>query len=386
MYTFAEPTEWWLDYTPRPFGAGGHRRYATPSSGWNAGCNELCLQAVLTWLQTEYGGRAQSWLNARALPALWEIVNGFAITMGALRLVLIPSENMGTEALEVPQEWVDIPSWSADYYLAVQVNGDDNWLRVWGYATHAEVKTLANYDASDRTYNLAALHLTRDLATLAATWQWCPNAPTKAAIAPLPQLANTQAGQLVQRLGDAAWPRLAVPFTLWAALIESAEGRQRLYAQRLRMAAGTRLTDWLRGEVAAAWQDLSAVLSPRQLEATWRSARLTDVQHLSFETSRVKALEFGDRPGVEQVALLVGVAPLNDTEVSIGIQIGPVGDHATLPNDVQLRLLNAAGSEVGQASATIMETIQLQFTGERGEQFSVEVTCGDRSITESFEI
>jgi len=24
----------------------------------------------------------------------------------------------------VPQEWVDIPEWAADYYLAVQVNPD----------------------------------------------------------------------------------------------------------------------------------------------------------------------------------------------------------------------------------------------------------------------
>jgi len=31
----------------------------------------------------------------------------------------------------VPQEWVDIPEWAADYYLAVQVNPDSGWLRIW---------------------------------------------------------------------------------------------------------------------------------------------------------------------------------------------------------------------------------------------------------------
>lgn len=392
MYTFAEPTEWWLDCSSLTLATPGRSPQATPSSGWNADGNERCLQAVLTWLQTEYAPQATGWLDASALPALWEIVNGVAIVIGTQRLVLIPSENMGIEALEVPQEWVDIPSWSADYYLALQINRDDNTIRGWGYATHAEVKTLASYDASDRTYTLAAHQLTRDLATLTATWQWCPNAPTKAAIAPLPELANAQADQLMQRLGAATWPRLAVPFRLWGALIESAAGRQRLYEQRLGQqrwpSLRVRLTDWWHGAVATGWQELAAVLSPRQLESTWRSARSrpTDPPNLSSEVSRIKVLEFGDRPGVEQVALLVGVAPLNDIEVSIGIQIGPVGHHPTLPNDVQLRLLNAVGTEVGQASATITETIQLQFTGERGEQFSVEVACGDRSITESFEI
>ena len=35
--------------------------------------------------------------------------------------MLIPSEAIDDSELEVPQEWVDIPSWAADYYLAVQI-------------------------------------------------------------------------------------------------------------------------------------------------------------------------------------------------------------------------------------------------------------------------
>ncbi|PSO81051.1 MAG: hypothetical protein BRC41_15925 [Cyanobacteria bacterium QH_9_48_43] len=51
-----------------------------------------------------------------ALPSFWEVVNGTAIALSGVRLVLIPSEAADLSELRVPQEWVDIPSWGGDYY------------------------------------------------------------------------------------------------------------------------------------------------------------------------------------------------------------------------------------------------------------------------------
>ena len=65
---------------------------------------------------------------------LWEFVTGFALNLGKSRLVIIPSETIDTDEFSVPQEWVDIPELAADYYLAVQVNFEDRWLRVWGFS------------------------------------------------------------------------------------------------------------------------------------------------------------------------------------------------------------------------------------------------------------
>lgn len=72
------------------------------------------------------------------LSSIWEVVNGTAIGIGETRIVLIP-EAMDTDEYEVQAEWVDIPSWAADYYLAVQVNSEDCWLRIWGYTTHKKL-------------------------------------------------------------------------------------------------------------------------------------------------------------------------------------------------------------------------------------------------------
>ncbi|TAG39467.1 MAG: DUF1822 family protein, partial [Oscillatoriales cyanobacterium] len=68
---------------------------------------------------------------------MWEVVNGTAFQIGETRLILIPSDETELEEFCVPQEWVDIPNWSADYYLPVQVNldGDDGecWIELCGF-------------------------------------------------------------------------------------------------------------------------------------------------------------------------------------------------------------------------------------------------------------
>ncbi|MBW4473825.1 MAG: DUF1822 family protein [Stenomitos rutilans HA7619-LM2] len=394
-FTFTEPTEWWLEVAPTRAEWQQNQHHSTLNRSWAAYTNLLCLTAILSWIKTEYAPNASS-LSRAALDSHWEFVDGFTITAGTVRLAMIPTDETAGNELDVPQEWVDIPSWAADYYLATQVDVDTNTVRVWGYTTHQELKTQSRYDSGDRTYCFNAEDLTRDLSTLWVTIQFCQDAQTKAEVAPLAELSNAQAGNLIQRLGDASvvFPRLAVPFTLWGALIENEAWRQRLYQQRLTGKLQIRLSDWLQGRFTSVWQPMAAVLSPQQVETAWGAAargrsenRLTDQsRNAVFDISRVKVLDFGNPPNNDQVALLVGVSALDETDVSVGIKISPVGDRLQLPGAVQVRLLDERGNEVGQASAAITETIQLQFSGQPGERFSVEVTCDDQCVTETFEI
>lgn len=53
-----------------------------------------------------------------------------------------------------------IPLMLTFYYLAAQVKPDGEWVRIWGYTTHTELKSLAHYDSVDRTYCMDARHLT----------------------------------------------------------------------------------------------------------------------------------------------------------------------------------------------------------------------------------
>lgn len=230
IYRFADPTQLWLEFSTTQ--TQWQPQFSTPSSCWNAYLNRICLDAVLPWLR-EYAPQTLVWPNSTALPSFWELVNGTAIVMGTTRLVLIPSETIDL-SLRVPQEWVDIPGWAADYYLAVQVNPDQGWLRIWGYTTHQQLKTSGSYDPGDRTYCLEEDGLIQDLNVLWVARQLCPEEPTRGAIAPLPALPLVPAKNLLQRLGNSAIsaPRLAVPFELWGALLQHGGWRQRLSEQR----------------------------------------------------------------------------------------------------------------------------------------------------------
>ncbi|MBV9386644.1 MAG: DUF1822 family protein, partial [Chroococcidiopsidaceae cyanobacterium CP_BM_ER_R8_30] len=153
---FADPTQLWLEVsqTTQANAWQQSQSFRAPNCRWNTYLNLSCLNTFLPWLREEYEPGAAPWPNLAALPSFWGVVNGTAITLGTKRLVLVPTETIDLSELRVPQEWVDIPSWVADYYIAAQVNPDDGWVRIWGYTTHQQLKTSGSYDSGDRTYCL----------------------------------------------------------------------------------------------------------------------------------------------------------------------------------------------------------------------------------------
>lgn len=246
-FIFADPKQVWLE---SPLAPTEEYQFSTPSSRWNAILNSICLNTVLPWL-TEYAPQAKVEFNSAALPSFWELVNGTAIGMNTTRLVLIPSETIDPSELRVPQEWVDIPSWAADYYLAVQVS-DQGWVRIWGYTTHQQLKVKGHCDPSDRTYSLDEEDLILDLNVLWVARQLCPQEPTRGASTPLPALPLAQAENLLQRLGDPAisTPRLEVPFEFWGALLEHGGWRQRLYERRQGLPEQWSILQWLQAGIS----------------------------------------------------------------------------------------------------------------------------------------
>lgn len=224
--------------------------FSTLGAQWRARLNQLTLEAFLAWLQEER--TAKVWTSVATLPSFWEVVNGTAIECDDLRLVLMPTAAIDLRELRVPQEWVDIPGWSADYYVAVQVNPDAGWIRIWGYATHHHLKTKGTYAESDRTYCLDEDDLIQDIQVLWIARQLCPEEPLRAEVAPIPALQLPQANNLLERLGNPTviFPRLAVPFQLWAALVEHGGWRQRLYERRQGLSNSWSIPQWLESGIS----------------------------------------------------------------------------------------------------------------------------------------
>lgn len=266
------------------------------SSRWQNYLNQVALAVFLPWLQAEEDAKAKTQWQQSVQADIWEVVNGSAIAIKDAKLVLIPSEADDLGELRVPQEWIDLPSWIADYYLAVQVNVDAGYVRVWGYATHQQLKQ-GSFNHSDRTYSLTDEELIGDLNALWVARALCPDEVTQATIQPLAELAPSQADSLIERLGNPAQllPRLAVSFATWGALLQNPHWCRRLATTRRGIAQTTPVLQWLKQGLS----DLSTEFGWRQIELSLsadgaRSAATVDGVVSAFGLA--KKLAIADQP------------------------------------------------------------------------------------------
>ncbi|MBC7882858.1 MAG: DUF1822 family protein [Anaerolineae bacterium] len=251
-----DPNSWWLDIAPtfrEPTGS-----YSTPAARWNAFLNQAALKTLLPWLRKEYIPRLHPWPEGALMPTFWECCNGTAINNSQTRIVLIPSEAVDIDELRVPQEWVDIPNWVADFYLAVQVDVDGHRLRVWGYTTHKHLKECGEFDHSDRSYNLAESKLLKNLNAVWVAREFEVQEVLRSQPMALPALRKAEADHLLELLGTSELcnPRMEVSFARWGALLEHGGWRKRLYEKRVRQADQWSVVDWLTQGMSAMAQEV----------------------------------------------------------------------------------------------------------------------------------
>ncbi|WP_226585682.1 DUF1822 family protein [Microseira wollei] len=361
--------------------------YSNDSARWNAYLNQLCLSKLIHWFPENTEAEVKVFPSDKALPNFWEFVNGTAINIGEKRIVLIPSEANNTEEFCVTQEWVDIPSWAADYYLAVQIHPDDGWLRVWGYATHQQLKQPENYDRLARTYCLEGQDLIADLEVLWIALEL--GADEKALVKSLPILSTKEAEKLVQQLSrpSPCSPRLKINFEQWAAILSEPKSRQQLY--NLRNKKVVKLSNWLQNNfvntVQAGWQTIEALLAPEQqkLALRYRSSSVTEENTVR----QAKLIDLGVQLGNKSLVMLVALTADADDKVGIRVQVHPPEGEKHLPSYVRLALLESGEIRQEVQSRNLDNFIQLKrFKGIPGTSFSVQVALGDVSLTEEFEI
>ncbi|MBD2018822.1 DUF1822 family protein, partial [Leptolyngbya sp. FACHB-36] len=316
---------------------------------------------------------------------VWELLDGSAVTLGSRRLVLIPTEAMDRSEFRVPQEWIDIPAWVADYYLAVEVDADEQRLHIWGYTTHETLKTSGSYDANDRTYCLDGSRLIDDMTVFWVMQQLAPE-PTRVAVPSVAALSQVQAEELIQRLAPSIdLPRLQVPFEQWAGLLLQPAWRQRLteHRQGQRMEDRSQplvnLSQWLQEVFDAGWQAMETIVSPASLAFNFR--RDDDVPP---SIRRVKRIQLGGE--LPDVLLVVALAIESDSRRRIWVQLLPQERGATLPETLQLSLLSPTGDVLQSVQAgSDSSYIQLRrFKCAPGTQFRLGVAIADVSVMEAF--
>lgn len=330
--TFLPPSQLRLD-VPSSSSVHSALAFSTAGSRRRAILNQMACDAFLPWLRTEQGISAHVWPHTIALASIWELVDGTAITFGSTRMVLLPTLAMDGEEIRVPQEWVDLPVWQADYYLAVQVNPDEHWIQITGYTTHHRLKTIAQYDASDRTYSLTLDDLIQDLNILWLAQEFCPTEPLRVEVASLPHLPLAQANSLIERLGnpELIFPRLAVPFHLWGALLSHGGWRQRLYERRQGATEQWSIPQWFQSGVSTIAQQLGWGQAELHL-ATARSMRSVPATGLLRQLTIA-----GETYSLE-------ISPVEDDRRTETAQVWrfelrPVAPLQTIPAGFKLRLL-----------------------------------------------
>jgi hypothetical protein len=374
-------------------------RYPNSSAHWQAYLNQLCLNQLISFLESEPDIQysLDIWPGQSELPLIWSILNGSVLSLPNTRLALIPMEAENTE-FRVQREWLDLSDWVVHYLLAMQVNIDEGWIQVWGYATHQQFRELGQYDFLDETYSLPCEMLNEDLAALWVGLEY----PTEVSpmVAELPPLPQSEVPALLDVLGDCRdySPRLELPFEQWGALISNAEYLRQLYDDRLPpltadLAAPERqinqpindLRRWLQTGLEAGWQTLEAVFGvpPDNLSFAFRQGPSSARANLM---AGVKVLNLAGQWGEVEVVLLIAITALEQTRMGLQVQLLPSPGQSSLPVGIHLQLWSQADQLLQESVARRPDTlIQLKrFSCPEGRQFRIQVTLEDCTVTETF--
>lgn len=134
------------------------------------------------------------------------------------------------------------------------------------------------------------------------------------------------------------------------------------------------LRQWVTGIFQPDWQspDLVFASNFRSISTTTRPA--------TNSISRAKAIDLG-----RQVLLLVQLTSTNSEVFDIRLRVYPGDDAIHLPASLQLIVLDAAGNTSMEAQARSADDwMQLEFSCEHEEKFSVKIVLGETSVIEKF--
>lgn len=181
-----------------------------------------------------------------------KLVDGFALSVGGMRIVFVPSVDLDLLGFEIPREWVELSNWAADYYVPIQVDVEHNCLHLWGFISHQYLCQRANLDLTAQSYEVDGMDLIGDLDSL---WTSCDLVaqqlmPIERGTSPnLPPLETLAAQKLIDRLKQHRSifsPRLELPFAEWGAILNSPKYLQ-AYAEPKSVI--THITSWFGSQV-----------------------------------------------------------------------------------------------------------------------------------------
>jgi hypothetical protein len=167
----------------------------------------------------------------------------------------------------------------------------------------------------------------------------------------------------------------------------------------LRVASGVtsviNLGQWFNNLSTTGWETIESLLNPEQLvpAGAFRNVEFSPEnsselqQTNSHSVQRAKLIDLGIQLRNHQVVLLVEISPEANDSIAVGLQVHPSLHHAYLPQGLILKVIELSGEVFMQAQSRSQDNfIQLQFSGQIGERFAVQIVLGDAELTEQFQL
>ena len=307
---------------------------------WQTYLNTLGLSAFEEWLRERMPEQAID-----REPNLMEPI--CQLKVGEFKLGVIATEHILDEVVNVPQAAIASPDEAAHFYVLLEVAEEQSEAIIRGFLRHDE---LLNYRSK------VNLQLSQDS---------CYRLPLS--------LFDVESNHLLfycRHLEPSAIPlpvasTESVPDSLMS-VVESGRAK---------------LSQWLEGIFDPGWLSVDALLGSEANLAWSTRARVQGAQG-------GKLIDLGIEVGDHTVALLVTVTPEDSEKIGIQIQLSPTQGERYLPPNTKLTLYSKAGRTLQSTQSRGQDNyIQLKpFKGKEGIEFSVEVSVGDVSVVEDFEL
>lgn len=134
------------------------------------------------------------------------------------------------------------------------------------------------------------------------------------------------------------------------------------------------LSQWLENIFDAGWQTVEEILGSPDMSLAFRGVK-------SVAVKRAKLIQLGN----SSVALILDLTQSTDPEPLIKVQVRSVENNNSLPDGLTLKIIDEAEQPCLDAVARRGDyLIQTQFSGQKKEQFTVNVSLGEESVVEKF--
>ncbi|BAZ40709.1 hypothetical protein NIES4101_66700 [Calothrix sp. NIES-4101] len=333
---------------------------------WQVYLNTLALIALEIWLDDRLVSKEKA--IARDMSA---IAIAGSLKLGDYKFCAIATEHLLDEIVNFPQKLIEQTDSTSHFYVLLEVLEEEEEVVIRGFLPHNQLLKIQDncqFTLSEGCYQIPLSHFDIEPNHLLTYYRYLQPANFTAPVtASVSDKSVSLAHQIRDNIAD-------------------------IFSTNI-----TKLSQWLQGVIDEAWQKIDSLTNPEL-------ALAFSTRNVERDTKRAKIIDLGIELGNKKFALLLNISAdistelLEDKEeslisesppkISVLAQLYPLNGERFLPPNVKLILLSKAGKTLQEVTARSQDNyIQLKpFKAEQGKKFSIQVSLGDATVRENFEL